>query len=85
MDNEQVKRITDKYFGKQDVEVIRKIGFQKMASTFTWIYNNVCRPCQLRVIRNPKISLDKYCEACQRKVKPILEELKKDLEEASEQ
>lgn len=42
---------------------------------FTQIYNCLCRECQKKVLTNPSMDLDNYCDVCRPKVETKMQKI----------
>lgn len=58
-----------------DDEVVKKIGFKKMAMASIKTFSVLCRQCKRRAVRNPKLDMTEFCNICQTKVRKILNPL----------
>lgn len=48
----------------------------KVVEEFRRLYNTLCRECQIKVNKNPKMDVSEYCPACQNRVQYRLERIK---------
>lgn len=72
--------MTEELTAKEKV-TINRVGKIKMARLSVKLYNSLCSNCKLKVVRNPKMSIESYCNKCKAKAielySPILEVLNK--------
>lgn len=40
------------------------------------LYNTLCRPCQIKVEKNPTMQLEEYCVNCQNRIKYRIDKIK---------
>lgn len=60
---------------EDELRKANKIGVYKLAEAMRRIYNGLCRPCQVRVVRNSRTKLEEYCDKCRPRAEQITQEL----------
>ena len=68
--DKQIKRIV-----KAQEDIIEKIGIIKFTRTMIRTYNQLCLHCRLKLRRNPKMSIEHYCNNCKTIVTETLEKI----------
>jgi hypothetical protein len=63
--NQALRKISEKYGLKMAVKMSKNIG------TFTKIYNNLCRDCQIKVFNNPSMDFNQYCDKCKASIEKL--------------
>lgn len=46
---------------------------KKNLGKFYQMFTQLCRKCKSKVLRNPQIEINQYCDTCQKRIKDIWE------------
>ena len=77
--SEEIKKKNEETI-KNNISVVSKIkGSMRNVNLLRKMYNDLCRNCQIKVMQNPHIELEDYCDTCREVVYKYLEKLSRRL------
>lgn len=67
----------NKAFLAKHMNTVKKLYAAPAAlNEFRILYNNLCTPCKAKVLRQPRMPLEKYCKICSERAKLRMENVK---------
>ena len=79
--NKEINKKLDKVFNESGLKLKKNpFALIKFSKISVKIYQQLCPACRLKTNKNPKMKFEEYCPNCQKKIKPLLEELNKLIE-----
>lgn len=57
------KQMLDK-LTEEEVKKVMSVGIRKLMLVSISIYNNLCFECHAKVVRNPRLHVNLYCDKC---------------------
>jgi len=62
---------------KKKLNLMRKLRKNRKAiDIYRQLYNELCRECQVKVVKNPKMDIEEYCDTCKEKASAKMEQVK---------
>ena len=69
----------EEYLAKKATIVNKLRGNLKAINQFRKLYNELCQSCKAKVLKNPQLPLEEYCQQCQNKAIYRIEKVQEEL------